>query len=333
MQYTSALALLGAATLASAATPTPEQTAELVVLLNDVNDRFADYTSWFLGSGSAIPDGIIDVYMAVHTATDESYTTMFTGVDVDGLLAMATSVPWYSSYLSSDISVAIASVEAAAETSSAAATSAPATSSDVATSASASASASASDVASSAPASASASDVATSANVTSAAATSIVSQSNSTATQETTTNTVTDVSSLTTTFCPESLVITTSAYANSTETVTVCDESCQSRKIAEATTTVNSLTTTTVTSCDEACHASKSAATVTNTQFTTATITSCDEVCHASKSAAAGTTTVKVQVQTSSSASHTVAVQSANGAIKQSAGVAAVLGAAIMLLL
>ena len=318
MQYTSALALLGAATLASAATPTPEQTAELVVLLNDVNDRFADYTSWFLGSGSAIPDGIIDVYMAVHTATDESYTTMFTGVDVDGLLAMATSVPWYSSYLSSDISVAIASVEAAAETSSAAATSAPATSSDVATSA---------------PASASASDVATSANVTSAAATSIVSQSNSTATQETTTNTVTDVSSLTTTFCPESLVITTSAYANSTETVTVCDESCQSRKIAEATTTVNSLTTTTVTSCDEACHASKSAATVTNTQFTTATITSCDEVCHASKSAAAGTTTVKVQVQTSSSASHTVAVQSANGAIKQSAGVAAVLGAAIMLLL
>ncbi|KAG0653438.1 hypothetical protein C6P45_003889, partial [Maudiozyma exigua] len=110
MQFASALALLSAVSLSAAYNPTPEETAELMVMMDDVNNRFSDYTNWFITTvGLAnIPNGIVDVYMARHTATDNSYTTLFTAVDVPALLKMATEVPWYSSYLSSEIASAIA---------------------------------------------------------------------------------------------------------------------------------------------------------------------------------------------------------------------------------
>lgn len=97
-----------------ATVPTPQQTAELIVLLNDVNNNFGSYTYWFLFSGRSIPAGIIGAYEAVHNAQpgDYSYTTLFTELDITQLLDMATAVPWYSSYLSAEISEAIAKVDA-----------------------------------------------------------------------------------------------------------------------------------------------------------------------------------------------------------------------------
>ena len=278
MQYSSALALLAGSALAAAgAAPTPEQNAELVVLMNDVNNKFSDYTSWFLGSGRDIPDGIVDVYMAVHTATDESYTTMFTGVDVPALIEMATAVPWYSSYLSSEIAAAIASVDA---------TAAPATSAASVDATSAPATSAAATDATSAPASsAPATSAATSAPVTSAPVTSIE---------------------------------TATAYSNSTSTVTVCDEACESRKAQQTeSVTVTNVATDYTTTCDE----SSTSTTVTKSAASSA------------KTVVPSSTTVKVQVQSSASATKTVAIQSANGAMKQTTGVVAMLGAAIMLLL
>jgi len=99
-------------TVNASSDPTLEKIAELIVLLNDVNDNFGKYTAWFLTSGRSIPTGIVEVYMVVRTATDLSYTSMFTMLDVSALEAMATAVPWYTSYLSSEIEAAIANVDA-----------------------------------------------------------------------------------------------------------------------------------------------------------------------------------------------------------------------------
>ena len=112
MRISSAFLFLTLALITGASDPTPEQTAELIVLLNDVNNNFSKYTTWFLTSGRSIPSHIVDVYMVVRTATDLSYTTMFTMLDVEALEEMATAVPWYTSYLSSEIAAAIASVDA-----------------------------------------------------------------------------------------------------------------------------------------------------------------------------------------------------------------------------
>ncbi|CCD22546.1 SRP1/TIP1 family protein NDAI_0A03890 [Naumovozyma dairenensis CBS 421] len=95
-------ALLGLATYASAQTPT--EITELNVLLNDVGSHLEDYMNLATNPDSGItlqnmPAGMLDVGMALASATDDSYTTLYSEVDFAGVQSMITELPWYSSRL------------------------------------------------------------------------------------------------------------------------------------------------------------------------------------------------------------------------------------------
>ncbi|SMN19987.1 similar to Saccharomyces cerevisiae YER011W TIR1 Cell wall mannoprotein of the Srp1p/Tip1p family of serine-alanine-rich proteins [Maudiozyma saulgeensis] len=109
--YAKTLLFLAAAALANA--QTAAQIAELNVIIADVKDNMADYTS-LATSGSLslsdLPTGIMPLAMAVQTATDDSYTTLYSNVDFDAVATFLTKLPWYSSRLEAAIESATAAV-------------------------------------------------------------------------------------------------------------------------------------------------------------------------------------------------------------------------------
>lgn len=261
-----ALALTAAA--ANALDATPKQVAELNAVLQDLKSNFNDYINLATDPSSGfsladMPAGLIDLGMAIGTATDDSYTSMYTGVDFAGVDKLVTMVPWYSSRLLpliNELYTAPASSSAAAPATSAPATSAPAPAAS-----------------SAAPAASSSYAPAPLANSTTALAA-----------NGTTTHTTTHLSTATETVCDEvchasksaAAISAHSAFVNgtttqttthlSTATETVCDEECHKSKAALATAYSNATVTSTY--CPESSAFLNGTVTKTNLHTTTSTV-------------------------------------------------------------
>ncbi|AJT76343.1 CIC_collapsed_G0050750.mRNA.1.CDS.1 [Saccharomyces cerevisiae] len=179
MAYIKIALLAAIAALASA--QTQEEIDELNVILNDVKSNLQEYISLAEDSSSgfslsSLPSGVLDIGLALASATDDSYTTLYSEVDFAAVSKMLTMVPWYSSRLLPELESLLGTSTTAAsstEASSAATSSAVASSSETTSSAVASSSeATSSAVASSSEASSSAatsSAVASSSEATSSA--------------------------------------------------------------------------------------------------------------------------------------------------------------------
>ena len=146
MAYTKIALFAAIAALASA--QTQDQIIELNVILNDVKSHLQEYISLASDSSSgfslsSMPAGVLNIGMALASATDDSYTTLYSKVDFAGVSKMLTMVPWYSSRLEpalksldGDATSTAAPSSSAAPTSSAAPSSSEAKSSSAAPSSS-----------------------------------------------------------------------------------------------------------------------------------------------------------------------------------------------------
>ena len=125
--YAKTALFLAAAALANA--QTAAQLAELNVILDDVKNNLSDYMN-LVTSGKIsladLPAGVLDIGMALASATDDSYTTLYSEVDFDGIAPFLTALPWYSSRLEAELATitGVASSSAAATTSAKASTTA-----------------------------------------------------------------------------------------------------------------------------------------------------------------------------------------------------------------
>ncbi|CAI4060977.1 hypothetical protein SUVZ_05G0810 [Saccharomyces uvarum] len=95
---------LFAAVAALASAQTQQEIDELNVILNDVKSHLQEYMSLAQDSSSGfslanMPAGVLNIGMALASATDNSYTTLYSAVDFAGVNKMLTMVPWYSSRL------------------------------------------------------------------------------------------------------------------------------------------------------------------------------------------------------------------------------------------
>ena len=115
------------ASAAMATAQTADQLAELNVIMADVKDHLSDYMALATSGTISIADlpaGVMPLAMAVQSATDDSYTTLYSNVDFAAVDTFLTKLPWYSSRLEP----ALESAKAAAGATSAAESSAAATS-------------------------------------------------------------------------------------------------------------------------------------------------------------------------------------------------------------
>ncbi|CAI4774493.1 CDG_1a_G0049360.mRNA.1.CDS.1 [Saccharomyces cerevisiae] len=84
MAYIKIALLAAIAALASA--QTQEEIDELNVILNDVKSNLQEYISLAEDSSSgfslsSLPSGVLDIGLALASATDDSYTTLYSEVD------------------------------------------------------------------------------------------------------------------------------------------------------------------------------------------------------------------------------------------------------------
>ena len=120
--YSKVALFLAAAALANA--QTASQLAELNVILDDVKDHLSDYMNLVTAgtiSLSSLPAGVLSIGMALASATDDSYTTLYKEVDFDGIAPFLTALPWYSSRLEAQLATITGEAKAsstAAETTS-----------------------------------------------------------------------------------------------------------------------------------------------------------------------------------------------------------------------
>ncbi|SMN21370.1 similar to Saccharomyces cerevisiae YER011W TIR1 Cell wall mannoprotein of the Srp1p/Tip1p family of serine-alanine-rich proteins [Maudiozyma saulgeensis] len=125
MYSKTALILSTIATAALVNAQTADQLAELNVIVDDVKNHMSDYLG-LVSSGavsiSDLPAGVMNLALAVQTATDDSYTSLYKDVDVEKLGPFLTALPWYSSRLAAELETATEG-DAAATSSAAAATS------------------------------------------------------------------------------------------------------------------------------------------------------------------------------------------------------------------
>ena len=141
MAYIKIALLAAIAALASA--QTQEEIDELNVILNDVKSNLQEYISLAEDSSSgfslsSLPSGVLDIGLALASATDDSYTTLYSEVDFAAVSKMLTMVPWYSSRLLPELESLLGTSTTAAsstEASSAATSSAVASSSEASSSA------------------------------------------------------------------------------------------------------------------------------------------------------------------------------------------------------
>lgn len=123
-----------------------------VVLNNDIKSHLNDYMSVVQAQSGDAAEGLLSLYAAGQTYTDDSYTTLVASAEYASLSAFASQLPWYSERLESQLtagaeavvssssSEAASSTSSAAESSSSVATTTAAASSSAVESASASAS-------------------------------------------------------------------------------------------------------------------------------------------------------------------------------------------------
>ncbi|KAG0671138.1 hypothetical protein C6P45_001151 [Maudiozyma exigua] len=102
---------------------TASQLAELNTIVDDVKSHLSDYLG-LISSGaislSDLPAGVMPVVLAVQTATDESYTSLYKDVDVAALGPFLSRLPWYSSRLQPELDAANVGENVAATSSAAA---------------------------------------------------------------------------------------------------------------------------------------------------------------------------------------------------------------------
>ncbi|VUG20280.1 TIP1 [Brettanomyces bruxellensis] len=100
----SVLSIAALAAVAAAADELPNaDVGALEALFQDINsyrDQYIDY----LASASAVsfPTGLIDIYTAMTTYTDDGYTSLFKTIplsEFSEIHALATALPWYSTRL------------------------------------------------------------------------------------------------------------------------------------------------------------------------------------------------------------------------------------------
>ncbi|GMM56249.1 hypothetical protein DAKH74_028650 [Maudiozyma humilis] len=166
-----ALALAASAAVANALTTA--QSVELETIMSDVESNLSDYISLATDgtiSLSDLPSGVLNLGLAIASATDDSYTTLYDAVDMAAVETWLSVLPWYSTRLSSEIAAALYTVTA--EASSAAASSAEATSTEASSSAEATSTEAASSAAASSTEAASSEAASTEASSSAAATTS-----------------------------------------------------------------------------------------------------------------------------------------------------------------
>ncbi|CAB4255897.1 similar to Saccharomyces cerevisiae YBR067C TIP1 Major cell wall mannoprotein with possible lipase activity [Maudiozyma barnettii] len=85
----------------NAANVTAEQTNDLLVIINDIESHISDYLSLETSGNSTfqVPPEVLSLYAQINTYTDETFTSLFTELDVSALTATITNLPWYSSRL------------------------------------------------------------------------------------------------------------------------------------------------------------------------------------------------------------------------------------------
>ncbi|CAI4916929.1 BAD_HP_G0000260.mRNA.1.CDS.1 [Saccharomyces cerevisiae] len=116
MAYIKIALLAAIAALASA--QTQEEIDELNVILNDVKSNLQEYISLAEDSSSgfslsSLPSGVLDIGLALASATDDSYTTLYSEVDfaaVSKMLTMASSSAVSSAVASSTKASAISQI-------------------------------------------------------------------------------------------------------------------------------------------------------------------------------------------------------------------------------
>ncbi|UCS20009.1 TIR2 [Nakaseomyces glabratus] len=339
MKFSTVAPLAFAAAVAHASNPTPMQLAELNAVMEDLKTNLQDYMNLAMDPNSGfsladMPSGLIQLGMAVGTATDDSYTSMYSDVDFAGVDKMVTMVPWYSSRLKPLIDSLYAAENPAPSTSSASqATPAPAASSSAAPAAG-----------SSTPAPAPVSSAAPSSYAPAPMVNSTMPMANGTTTQ-----TTTHLSTKTSTICDEEChksMSTATAFKNvtDTQTTTYCPESSLFKN---GTSTVTNMHTTTSTVCETciskpATSSAKPATSSAKPAVSSAkpAVSSAKPAVTSAKSSAGKTTvttsTIKVSLTSSKAAAPSSVViqhQTVNGAAKVAAGMGAgVLAAAALLL-
>ncbi|KTA96069.1 Cold shock-induced protein TIR1, partial [Nakaseomyces glabratus] len=97
-------AILIAAAAALVSAQTPQQLDELNVILDDVKSNLSSYMSLVQDPSSGItlanlPAGVLNLGMALASATDDSYTTLYKDIDFDGIVPFLSKLPWYSERL------------------------------------------------------------------------------------------------------------------------------------------------------------------------------------------------------------------------------------------
>lgn len=100
---------------------TPEEAIGMEVLLEDIKSYRSEYQSFLAElagtSSKNFPTKLIQLYTAMTTYTDDSYTTMFSEVDQAEMTTMEglmQELPWYSSRLLPEIEQDLLSLEAVA---------------------------------------------------------------------------------------------------------------------------------------------------------------------------------------------------------------------------
>lgn len=90
-----------------------------VVLNSDIKAHLNDYLSVVQAQTGDAAQGLLSLYAAGQTYTDDSYTTLVDSAEYASLSAFATALPWYSERLESQIDAGAATSTEASESSAA----------------------------------------------------------------------------------------------------------------------------------------------------------------------------------------------------------------------
>ncbi|KAL3231359.1 Cell wall protein TIR3 [Nakaseomyces bracarensis] len=100
-----ALFLAAALAATNVAAVNSDEIQEFNVILSDVMGHLTDYISYAENDPNfTLPDHVLDLYMAMTTATDDSYTTMYNEINFAQVTTAMTRLPWYSSRILPKIS-------------------------------------------------------------------------------------------------------------------------------------------------------------------------------------------------------------------------------------
>ncbi|AMD20760.1 HDR017Cp [Eremothecium sinecaudum] len=92
-----ASAIFSASALLALASAQSKTEQEIAIVLKDILDHRSDYLRFQLEHPDIQPpEGLLPVYEAYKTRTDDSYTTLFSNINVDQFHALVTALPWYS---------------------------------------------------------------------------------------------------------------------------------------------------------------------------------------------------------------------------------------------